>query len=126
MPVTQPLKAPADFQKQKKTEAKTTTNRKRKKATSTLSAIQQLSERFPSCVTTPKELHARKHISCGTCVYSSAQYIDDKKRGKEVCFEKDTKRIFLHCSFCTLTSKDKSTSFLCKEHFDVFITLPEK
>ena len=106
--------------KAKAPEAKTATNRKRKKATSSLSAIQQLSERFPSRVTTPKELHARTNIGRGTCVYCSAQYIDDKKRGKKVCFEKDTKRTFLHCSFCTLTSKDKSTSFLCKEHFDVF------
>ena len=106
--------------KAKAPEAKTATNRKRKKTTSTLSAVQQLLERFPSRVTTPKELHARTNIGRGTCVYCSAQYIDDKKRGKKVCFEKDTKRTFLHCSFCTLTSKDKSTSFLCKEHFDVF------
>ena len=42
------------------------------------------------------------------------------KKRKNVYFEKDTKRTYFHCSFCTLTSKDKSTSFLCKEHFDVF------
>ena len=107
--------------KLKEPEAKTaTSNHKRKKLSSAVSAIEGLSEQFPSRITTPKELHARSHIGRGTCVYCSAQYLDDKKKGKKVCFEKDTKRTFLHCSFCTLTSKDKSTSFLCKEHFDVF------
>ena len=110
--------------KPKVPEAKTTSNRKRKKVASTVSAVQQLSERFPSRITTPKELHARSHIGRGTCVYCSAQYADEKKKGKKVCFEKDTKRTYLHCSFCTLTSKDKSTSFLCKEHFDVFHYFP--
>ena len=105
-------------------EAKSTINHKRKRVPSTPSAIEALSERFPSRVTTPKELHARSHIGRGTCVYCSAQYLDAKKEGKKVCFEKETKRTYLHCAFCTLTSKDNSKSFLCKEHFDTFHYFP--
>ena len=79
-----------------------------------------MSEWFPSRFMTPKELHVMTNIYCGTCVYCSAQFIDNEKRGKKVCFEKDKKIMFLHCSFCTIMSKDKSTSFLCNKHFVVF------
>ena len=98
---------------------KATAPRKRK-APSLSSAVNELSNRFPSRFITPKELHARTGIRRGTCVYCSALYFDKKKRGEEVEFVRETKRTLLHCSFCTLTASDKSTCFLCKKHFDIF------
>ena len=84
-------------------------------------AINELSNRFPSRFLTPRELHARTSVGRGTCVYCSASYQDRKKKGeKNLRFDEETKRTFLHCAFCTLTSADKSTAFLCKAHFDDF------
>ena len=96
-------------------------NKKQKVKGSTW-ALDELSNRFPSRFLTPKELHSRSSKGRGTCVYCSASYLDRKKKGEKLKFDKETKRPFLHCSFCTLTSADKSTCFLCKEHFDEFHT----
>ena len=86
-------------------------------------ALNELTNRFPSRFLTPKELHGRTSVGRGTCVYCSASYLDRKKKGeKKLKFDRETKRTFLHCSFCTLTSADKSTCYLCKEHFDKFHT----
>ena len=49
--------------------------------------------------------------------YCSASYLNKRE---EVKFDQDTKRTFLHCSFCALTSIDKFICFLCKEHYDEF------
>ena len=95
-------------------------NKKQKVKASTW-ALDELSNRFPSRFLTPNELHARTSVGRGTCVYCSASYLDRKKKGeKNLIFDKETKRTRLHCAFCTLTSADKSTSYLCKDHFDDF------
>ena len=80
--------------KLKEPEAKTaTSNHKRKKLSSAVSTIEGLSERFPSQITTPKELHARSHIGRGTCVYCSAQYLDDKKKERRFVLKKIQKEL---------------------------------
>ena len=112
--------------KPKVPEAKTTTNRKRKKVTSTLSAVQQLSERSP-CIMTPKELHVRSHIRCGTCVYCSAQYIQmARRKERKFVLKKIQKGLTCITHFVHLRQKMILQVFFVKSILTSFTTLPEK
>ena len=96
-------------------------SKKRRASPSSMSAVENLTERFPNRYATPKELHSRTNIRRGRCVFCSALWKDKKKNNQDRGdIRKETKRTLLHCQYCSLNSPTSDICFLCKEHFDVY------
>ena len=93
---------------------------KRRKSAAQLSSSSPdlLTSRFSNRYVKPKELHVPKSGKRGTCVVCSENYLQKKKAGEDVSFEKEVRRTVIQCSFCSLDSKQPC--FLCKAHFSAF------
>mmetsp|Transcript_17478 Transcript_17478/g.39451 ORF Transcript_17478/g.39451 Transcript_17478/m.39451 type:complete len:315 (-) Transcript_17478:15-959(-) len=79
-----------------------------------------LNELFPNLLKRPIDLHCSALVKTPrrTCVYCSAVFADRKKLGEDLSFQKNCKRTFYHCSYCSIGSEQ--TSFLCKDRFETF------
>lgn len=96
--------------------------KKRRTSPSAVSAVSNLTERFPNRYALPKQTHARTNGQRrGRCVFCSALWKDKKKNNEKVGdIRKESKRTWLHCQHCSLNSPTDEFCFLCKEHFDVY------